>query len=379
MITIKDKQDCCGCGACAQRCPQSCIKMIEDKEGFLYPQINISACINCNLCNKVCPIINKNNPQNPIYSYAAINTNDEIRLQSSSGGLFSAFSEAILNQGGIVFGAKFNQNWEVIHGYTETIDNLYQFRSSKYVQSIIGNCYIQTEKFLKTGKIVLFSGTPCQISGLKHFLKKEYENLITVEILCYGVPSPLAWKSYLRSISNQKSSITDINFRDKSTGWKKYSFSIKYDNKKYSQESHNNIYMHGFLKNLYIRPSCKSCPAKLGRSGSDLSIGDCWGIQNIMPELDDDKGINIVLINTPKGKEFYKSLSVKSYSIDYNLITKYNGGFNNLIQFHPKREQFFNKIRKGKDFIKVIENVTKTSIIQKVKNKIIALFNKIYY
>lgn len=169
MITIKDKQDCCGCGACAQRCPQSCIKMIEDKEGFLYPQINISACINCNLCNKVCPIINKNNPQNPIYSYAAINTNDEIRLQSSSGGLFSAFSEAILNQGGIVFGAKFNQNWEVIHGYTETIDNLYQFRSSKYVQSIIGNCYIQTEKFLKTGKIVLFSGTPCQISGLKHF------------------------------------------------------------------------------------------------------------------------------------------------------------------------------------------------------------------
>lgn len=137
--------------------------------------------------------------------------------------------------------------------------------------------------------------------------------------------------------------------------------------------------MHGFLKNLYIRPSCKSCPAKLGRSGSDLSIGDCWGIQNIMPELDDDKGINIVLINTPKGKEFYKSLSVKSYSIDYNLITKYNGGFNNLIQFHPKREQFFNKIRKGKDFIKVIENVTKTSIIQKVKNKIIALFNKIYY
>lgn len=218
MITIKDKQDCCGCGACAQRCPQSCIKMIEDKEGFLYPQINISACINCNLCNKVCPIINKNNPQNPIYSYAAINTNDEIRLRSSSGGLFSAFSEAILNQGGIVFGAKFNQNWEVIHGYTETIDNLYQFRSSKYVQSIIGNCYIQTEKFLKTGKIVLFSGTPCQISGLKHFLKKEYENLITVEILCYGVPSPLAWESYLRSISNKKSSITDINFRDKSTG-----------------------------------------------------------------------------------------------------------------------------------------------------------------
>lgn len=151
------------------------------------------------------------------------------------------------------------------------------------------------------------------------------------------------------------------------------------DNKKYSQESHNNIYMHGFLKNLYIRPSCKSCPAKLGRSGSDLSIGDCWGIQNIMPNIDDDKGINIVLINTLKGKEFYKSLSVKSYDIDYNLITKYNGGFNDSVQFHPKRKQFFNKIRNGQNFAKTVNTITKMSIIQKVKNKIIIFFYTIIY
>ncbi len=376
MITINNKQDCCGCGACAQRCPQSCIKMIEDKEGFLYPQINIYACTNCNLCNKVCPIINKNDLKKPIHSYAATNVNEEIRLQSSSGGLFSAFSEAVLSKNGIVFGARFNQDWEVIHDYTETTNDLYKFRGSKYTQSVIGNCYIQVERFLKTNKTVLFSGTPCQISGLKHFLKKEYNNLITVEILCYGVPSPLAWKSYLHSISNKKSSITNINFRDKSTGWKKYSFSIEYyNNEKYSQENHNNIYMYGFLKNLYLRPSCKSCPAKLGRSGSDLSIGDCWGIQNIMPEIDDDKGINIVLINTPKGKEFYESLSVKSYNIDYNLIVKYNGGFNESIQFPLKRKQFFNQIRKGKDFTEVIKNTTKISIIQKFKNKIKSLLS----
>ena len=133
--------------------------------------------------------------------------------------------------------------------------------------------------------------------------------------------------------------------------------------------------MYGFLKNLYLRPSCKSCPAKLGRSGSDLSIGDCWGIQNIMPEIDDDKGINIVLINTPKGKEFYESLSVKSYNIDYNLIVKYNGGFNESIQFPLKRKQFFNQIRKGKDFTEVIKNTTKISIIQKFKNKIKSLLS----
>lgn len=373
MITVKDKQDCCGCGACAQRCPQSCIKMIEDEEGFLYPQIEISKCINCNLCINVCPVINKNNPQNPINSYAAINISDEIRSQSSSGGVFSAFSEAVLKKNGIVFGARFAKDWSVIHDYTETITDLYKFRSSKYVQSVIGNCFIQAEKFLKTGKIVLFSGTPCQISGLKHFLRKEYENLITVEIMCYGVPSPLIWRSYLHSISNKKSSITNINFRDKSTGWKKYNFSIEYSNKKCSQESHHNIFMYGFLEKLYIRPSCKLCPAKLGRSRSDLSIGDCWGIQNIMPELDDNKGINIVLVNTKKGKEFYESISVKSYNIDYNLIVKYNGGFNESIQFHPKRQQFFYKIRKGQDFTNVINDINKICVIQKLKNKIIML------
>lgn len=371
MIIIQNKQDCCGCGACAQRCPQSCIKMTEDEEGFLYPQINIAACTNCNLCTKVCPIINKATTKAPIYSYAAMNVNEKIRLQSSSGGLFSAFSEAILSQGGIVFGAKFNQNWEVIHDYTQTIDDLDKFRGSKYAQSIIGNCYSQVEKFLKADKIVLFSGTPCQISGLKHFLRKEYDNLITIEILCYGVPSPLAWKSYLHSIPYDKSSITSINFRDKSTGWKNYSFSVECsDKRKYSQVSHNNIYMYGFLKNLYLRPSCKSCPAKLGRSGSDLSIGDCWEIQNIIPEIDDNKGINIVLINTLKGEKLYKSISIKikSYNINYQDISKYNGGFNESIQFHPKRKEFFNEIRKGKKFVETIKKLTQTSIYQKIKS-----------
>ena len=197
MIAIKEKHNCCGCSACVQVCPKQCIRMYADNEGFLYPQVNSTICIDCGLCEKVCPVINQNKPNVPLSVYAAKNINEEVRIKSSSGGIFTLLAEQIISEGGVVFGARFNENWEVVHDYTETIDGLESFRGSKYVQSSISDNFKVAKQFLKEGRKVLFSGTPCQIAGLKKFLQKEYENLLTMEVVCHGVPSPMVWRDYI--------------------------------------------------------------------------------------------------------------------------------------------------------------------------------------
>ncbi len=185
MINLAKKEDCCGCNACAQRCPKSCITMQADSEGFLYPQINAQLCNNCGLCEKVCPVINQGNCRKPLKVYAAINKNEYIRIASSSGGVFSALAQKTLSNGGVVFGAAFNKEWGVEHIYIDSTEELKELRGSKYVQSNIGNTYKEAEKFLKQGREVLFSGTPCQIAALKLYLRKEYNNLTTIDIVCH--------------------------------------------------------------------------------------------------------------------------------------------------------------------------------------------------
>ena len=235
MIDIKDKKDCCGCSACVQKCPKQCISLKEDCEGFLYPIVDKDICIDCGLCEKVCPILYQGEERKPLKVFAAKNHDEEIRKQSSSGGIFTLLAEKIINEGGVVFGAKFDENWDVKHDYTETIEGLAAFRGSKYVQSRIEDNYRKAETFLKQGRKVLFSGTPCQIAGLKRFFRKEYENLLTVDFICHGVPSPGVWRRYLQEtvarmcdknrvstdpISIKNARVESISFRDKSHGWK---------------------------------------------------------------------------------------------------------------------------------------------------------------
>lgn len=188
MIRIVDKRDCCGCSACVQRCPKHCITLQEDAEGFLYPYVDESSCIDCGLCEKVCPMLHSGEPRKPLVVYAARNRNEKVRLQSSSGGVFTALAETVVHEGGVVFGVCFDEKWEVVHTYADNCDELVKFRGSKYVQSKMGDCYQQVETFLKAGRKVLFSGTPCQIRGLKLFLRKEYENMLAVDVICHGVP-----------------------------------------------------------------------------------------------------------------------------------------------------------------------------------------------
>ena len=331
MIEIKKKYQCCGCSACVQKCPKQCISLEEDCEGFLYPIVDKINCIDCGLCEKVCPVLSQEEAREPLKVYATKNNNDYIRRQSSSGGIFTLLAEQIINVGGVVFGARFDENWEVKHDFTETIEGLFAFRGSKYVQSRMEDNYVKAEAFLKQGRKVLFSGTPCQIVGLKRFLRKEYDNLLTVDFICHGVPSPGIWRQYLKETIERMSSkgsrdkicIENISFRDKSAGWKKFSFALRLsatsrsgDKKIISlcEQFPQNVYMKGFLANTYLRPSCYYCPSKSGKSGSDVTLADFWGIQNIYPELDDDKGMNLLILNNENHIRLFDSVLL--YKLD---------------------------------------------------------------
>lgn len=204
MIFIQDKKECCGCSACASVCPKNCITMSEDSEGFLYPHVDESVCIDCHLCERVCPMINHGKDREPLAVYAAKNSNETIRMQSSSGGIFTLLAERVIDEGGVVFGASFNDRWEVVHDHVETKEELAKFRGSKYVQSKIGDNYRKVKLFLSEGRNVLFSGTPCQISGLKKYLRKDYDNLLAVDFICHGVPSPGVFRTYLQEEINRE-------------------------------------------------------------------------------------------------------------------------------------------------------------------------------
>ncbi|MEY8611970.1 Coenzyme F420 hydrogenase/dehydrogenase, beta subunit C-terminal domain [Parabacteroides segnis] len=390
MIKIDSKEKCCGCWACVQRCPKHCITMVEDDEGFLYPKVDSSLCIDCSLCEKVCPVINQGEPRIPDVVYAAKNLNEEIRMASSSGGIFTLLAEEVIAKGGVVFGARFNEEWDVVHDYTETIEGLSAFRGSKYVQSRVGKCYSQVEEFLEKGRKVLFSGTPCQIAGLKKFLRKEYEDLFMVDFICHGVPSPGVWRLYLKEIQEKVSHkspdsssffggrkvfIKNIFFRDKQFGWKKFSSVFHFlvaENEGMSKESilfsetlNKNIFLRGFLMDLYLRPSCYLCPSKSLKSGSDITIGDYWGIALILPDFDDDKGVSAVVANSGKGKYLLKSLKMEYRETSYEDVKIKNPAIEYSSCFTQKRNLFY---RMRNDTIHTrVEKLCKQTLEQQIK------------
>lgn len=343
MISINDKKDCCGCSACVQTCPKHCIKLAEDPEGFLYPSVDNNVCVKCGKCESVCPMLHSNEAQVPLATYAATNPDEYVRSQSSSGGVFSLFAEYVIRQGGVVFGAAFNEDWEVVHSYTESIEGLAKFRGSKYVQSRIGTSYEEAARLLKAGRMVLFSGTPCQIAGLKGYLQKDYKNLLAIDCVCHGVPSPEIFKEYISGESNGKS-ISGINFRDKVTGWKNYSVTLNFsgkDAKTASREHGDDRFMQGFLGNLYLRPSCYSCHFRECRSGSDITIGDFWGIDKIRPELDDDKGLSLVIANNKQSDDLLRALGCNLTEMQLSEAIKFNPSITTSVSIPPYRELFF--------------------------------------
>jgi len=372
MINLQDKKDCCGCHACSNVCPKQCISMQADEQGFLYPVVDRELCVDCGLCEKVCPIINQSENKKPIKVFAAKNKNEEVRRKSSSGGVFTLLAEYVLNNGGVVFGAKFDDDWNVVHSWTDTKEGIAAFRGSKYVQSTIGSTYREAKDFLTQGRKVLFSGTPCQIAGLKKYLHKEYDNLLTIDIVCHGVPSPLVWSRYLKDLNTDNEIITNINFRSKKRGWKNYSYLIQtpkvvlFDD--YASKS---VYLQGFSRNMILRPSCYDCPAKKGKSKSDITLGDCWGIEKMATIEDDNLGISTILLNTDKGFSIYSELDINNIPLKYDSIIE-----NNKSIVFSARKPYCRKLfwelfpNEGLNAVTIINEKIKTNIIFRVYNKI---------
>ena len=412
MIEIKNKKDCCGCHACVSVCAKRCIMMQTDNEGFLYPVVDKDACTDCGLCEKVCPVIHQSALVEPQATYIAINRDEEIRQQSSSGGIFTLLAEQVIAEGGVVFGARFDTDWSVIHAWTDTVEGLAAFRGSKYVQSRIGDTYREAKEFLKQGRKVLFSGTPCQIAGLKKFLRKEYDNLLTVDFICHGVPSPGVWQRYLEELREELRAergvgkntvplsmdelpvITGISFRDKTNGWKKFGFRLRYaaseaapnsvsasaikEEEEFLQPFTDNPFMRGFLADVYLRPSCYACPAKSGKSGSDITIADAWGMDCFAGEHDDDKGACYVLENTAKGTSYMSLFSFDLNAVDINLIKRYNPSYVSSVKPHAKRTKFFCLYGKSKfTLTEILNRVFHVTYWDKIKWSLLRRINKI--
>lgn len=378
MLNKIDKKLCNGCSACASICPKKCIQMVNDKNGFLYPLIDQKECINCNACVKACAVLtpNKLNEYEQI-AYAVINKSEQVRKDSSSGGVFNEIAKKVLQDGGVVFGASLNENFEVEHIYVDSLDNLYKLRKSKYVQSKIGNSYIKTKEFLEQGKKVLFTGTPCQIGGLKKFLNKHYDNLITQDIICHGVPSPKVWKKYFQSKSNGKT-ISNVSFRDKKFGWKKYCIKFSHDKGESYSVHRQDSFMKVFLKDLSLRLSCYNCSFKSHKRQSDITLADYWGVEKIHPEMFDDLGTSLVFINTKKGNDLFMSVSDEFDYIQTDLTKaiEQNPAMIRSVQMNKKRDKFFAKLDSA-DFEKLANKFTCPPLIKRVKGKVKNIIKKI--
>ena len=319
--------------------------MQEDKEGFLQPKIDTSSCIACHKCEKVCPILNAESIPSDFETkaYAVINKDDEVRAQSSSGGVFFPLAKWVIEQGGVVFGARWNDKWEVIHDYAEDLEGVKAFMKSKYVQSVVGDTLRQAKEFLEAGRWVLYSGTPCQLGGLRAYLGKEYEKLLQVDLICHGVPSPGVWRSYLKDYFG-KEEILDINFRDKRDGWLGFQcVTTTTTTTTYREKQMENPYFRGFLTNVYLRNSCYNCCFRQDRRASDITLADYWGVNELCVDMHDDKGTSIVFAHTAKGENIlhYISNNIHVVRQDGDLIVSYNKAMIEDYEKPKDRNTFF--------------------------------------
>jgi len=316
MIIIEDKKNCCGCSACAEACPKACIHMEADTEGFLYPNVDTSKCIDCHLCEKVCPILHSPDEEvnNSQQGYLIQIRDERIRKESTSGGSFTAIASWVIEQGGVVFGASLDiHKKEVTHRWVDNKEELSLFRNSKYVQSSIESCYQETKRFLNQGRWVCFSGTPCQIEGLKCFLRKDYERLVTIDVVCYGIPSPGLFKDYINWQQKRIGGrFTKMLFREKRLSYNYTSVSIfnEQQDKNYHSGVERDKFMRSFFSDINIRPSCYVCHFKKRYRESDFTIWDCYDVKAFSRNFDED-GTNRVLVHSKKGQEILDAIKNK--------------------------------------------------------------------
>lgn len=377
MIALKNKSDCSGCTACQNICPHNCIHMKADEEGFLYPYVEIEKCIQCKACEKVCPILQPVKEEIVKQkAYLVQHKNEAIRVDSSAGGAFTAIATSVLNRGGVVYGAAYDEKFQVHHRYVEDRKELYRFRNSKYVQSILGDSFKQVKQFLLDGRWVCFSGTPCQIEGLSKYLGKKYERLVLVDVVCYGIPSPLVWNKYLEYQKIAGKKIENIRFRDKFYGYKYSTMSIIQNGEKiYHAGSQSDPMLRSFVSNMSVRPACYECHFKKQYRVSDITIWDCFSVREFDKTLDDDKGTTKVLCHSEKGIEIIQdALSMLNYrEVQVDEILSGTKAMYESIVPNPRREQFFTDAQNlsGDELLKKYFPITAMTKMKTVGRKIL--------
>lgn len=347
MIKL-EKENCCGCAACAAICPKSCIDLVPDDEGFLYPECDMDKCVHCHLCEKVCPVSNQiQETETRQYGYAVQNKNHTVLMESTSGGAFTAIAEQIINLGGVVYGASLDESLSVRHIGVDSIEQLWRFRNSKYVQSYVSpECFRNIKTELGEERYVLFSGTACQIEGLVHYLGEKHEKLILVDVLCHSVPSPLVFEKYVEwQQHKQGTRITSVRFRDKYYGYTYPTMNVAADKQKHTYHcgAESDPYLRAFLSGICSRPSCYSCKFRKRYRVSDFTLWDCHDPGRYSKELDNNCGATNVLIQSEKGKKIFNQISdnIVAVEVEPDLLVKDGAGsMRSTIALNKSRQEF---------------------------------------
>lgn len=352
MLKLDQKEDCCGCTACYGSCPQGAITLEEDEEGFLYPHIDHQRCIDCGICDKVCPIANKTQGlPAPQTAFLVQNRADDVRLRSTSGAAVNAIGAYIIASGGAVYGAELSEDVVCRHCVVETVDDLKRIQGSKYVQSDVGNCFVEIRERLKNDQKILFVGMPCQVEGLKRFLgghKDLLDKLYTIDLACYGVPSPGLFREFVdQLVSAHHKKVRNVVFRDKTYGYSASNVKVFFADGT-ARDCHNDVktFTHLMFSGFSLRPSCYECQFKTVGRVSDLTLFDCALVGKYAPDLDDDKGTTSVLVHSEKGRALFQNIQILSDILvreaDPGQLIKNEGTMlTTSAKRNPKRVEFF--------------------------------------
>lgn len=390
MPNLPDHYLCFGCTACVSICSSGCVKMEKDPYGFRHPVlIHPENCVECGMCERVCPALTDKVKDDTLpFAYAAMSKNEAVRFESSSGGVFTELARQIIAQKGVVIGAVYDSTFEVKHCCIDNEDDLRKLRGAKYSESDLEDTFAKVSERLSQGQKVLFSGTPCQVAGLKSYIRKDYDNLFCVDFVCHGVPSPMAWKAYVKYRAEQDADgelPRSVNLRSKNTGWSNYRYSnvFEYGNgNRHSVLSSDSLFMKLFVGDYISRLSCENCKFKGYSRVSDITLGDFWGIWDIDSEMDDGKGTSVVLIQSENGRALWNEISdkIKFKEVTLEQASRQNPSMLMSSKANPKREEVLNQIRAGRiDECESLFVQPKISMVDRIKVKIKRLLRKFHH